>query len=175
MSHTMPDRMPEYMSWNVIGGIAWSKIYLFIFLYLLIYFYICLYTFISFFWRKNVFYDFKCFFFDFWTNKTILYLTPCDLQHYLVLLIICYHLLLFCGYWCLYWYITAPHCLGSLARVIWNKGASTGYVWTTGMPETFVRTTSMRKMMTNHQNLEYSAQCRCSAKPPRSCVGFRLL
>ena len=27
-------------------------------------------------------------FFDFWTNKTmLLYLTPCDLQHYLVLLI----------------------------------------------------------------------------------------
>ena len=25
-------------------------------------------------------------FFDFWTNKTMLYLTPCDLQHYLVLL-----------------------------------------------------------------------------------------
>ena len=83
MSNTMPDRMPEYMSWNVIGGIIWSKVipfyivwYLFISWYIFLYF---LSSFkVQFFLILNVF--------DFWTNKTMLYLTPCGLQHYLVLL-----------------------------------------------------------------------------------------
>ena len=87
MSNTMPDRMPEYMSWNVIGGIIWSKVipfyivwYLFISWYIFLYF---LSSFkVQFFLILNVF--------DFWTNKTMLYLTPCHLQHYLVLLSWCH-------------------------------------------------------------------------------------
>ena len=61
MSNTMPDRMPEYMSWNVIGGIIWSKVIPFyIVWYLFISWYIFLYFLSSF---KVHFFDFKCFWF----------------------------------------------------------------------------------------------------------------
>ena len=85
ISGILSEYISKYTSWNVMVGITRSKVITF-YLYIYIFYMFMLksfYIILNFFWRfflmiLNVF--------DFWTNKTMLYLTPCGLQHYLVLL-----------------------------------------------------------------------------------------